>query len=106
MAIQRMLKVLVADDSRVSMELMVHIINSAPDMQVVGEAVSGREAVQMASELRPDVILMDMILPELNGLQAIQEIMYRFPVPIVAISAQIDAMENELALQAIKAGAL
>jgi two-component system chemotaxis response regulator CheB len=106
MALQKMLKVLVADDSRVSMELMVQIINRAPDMQVVGKAVTGREAVKMASELRPDIILMDMVLPEMNGLQAIQEIMYRCPVPIVAISAQIDASENDLALRAIKAGAL
>src|ERR1700694_2111118 len=106
MAQQRMLKVLVADDSRVSLELMVHIINSVPDMQVIGEAVTGRQVVKMASELHPDIILIDMILPELNGLQAIQEIMYRCPVPIVAISAQIEESENDLAIQAIKAGAL
>ena len=103
---QRMLRVLVADDSRVSLELMVHIIDSAQDMQVVGTAVTGREIVTMAGELHPDIILMDMILPELNGLQAIQEIMCLYPVPIVAISAQIEEAENDLAIQAIRAGAL
>ena len=103
---QNTLNVLVAEDSAVSRQLLVHIINSAPDMRVVGEALTGRQAVKMAGELRPDVILMDMIMPELNGLEAIQEIMYLHPVPIVAVSAQIEASETDLALQAIKAGAL
>jgi two-component system, chemotaxis family, protein-glutamate methylesterase/glutaminase len=103
---RRTLNVLVAEDSAVSRQLLVHIINSAPDMRVVGEAITGRQAVKMAGELRPDVILMDMIMPELNGLEAIQEIMYLHPVPIVAVSAQIEASETDLALQAIKAGAL
>lgn len=103
---QNTLNVLVAEDSAVSRQLLVHIINSAPDMRVVGEAITGRQAVKMAGELRPDVILMDMIMPELNGLEAIQEIMYLHPVPIVAVSAQIEASETDLALQAIKAGAL
>jgi two-component system chemotaxis response regulator CheB len=75
-------------------------------MHVIGEAVTGREAVKLACELHPDVILMDMIMPELNGLEAIQEVMHLQPVPIVAVSAQIEASETDLALQAIKAGAL
>src|SRR5262249_6196211 len=102
----RMLNVLVADDSTVSRQLLVHIVSNAPDMCVVGEAVTGRQAVKLACELRPDIILMDMMMPDLNGLEAIREIMHLQPVPIVAVSAQIEAAENDLALQAIKAGAL
>lgn len=103
---QRPLRVLIAEDSLVTLKLLTHIINAAPDMKIIGEAMNGRQAIRLAQELRPDIILMDMIMPELTGVEAIQEIMSVQPVPIVAVSAQLSETENDLALQAIRAGAL
>lgn len=101
-----MLKVLIADDSGTARKLLGHIINTAPDMRVVGEARNGHEAVAMASKLRPDVILMDVTMPEMDGLEATREIMYQTPTPIVVVSASIEGRETEVAFQAMRLGAL
>lgn len=102
----RPLNVLVADDSAVSLKLLVSIINAAPAMCVVGEATTGRQAIKLAQNLRPDVIVMDVIMPDLTGVEAIQEIMRVHPLPIVAVSAHLGSSETTFALDAIKAGAL
>ena len=101
-----MLKVLVVDDTETYRLLLTHIIEATSDMRVVGQAKNGQQAVQMASELRPDVILMDVTMPLMDGLQATQEIMRRMPTPIVMISASLEGRETEIAFQAIKRGAL
>lgn len=101
-----MLKVLIVDDSETSRRLLAHIIASAPDMQVIGEAKNGRQAVQLVEELRPNVILMDVTMPLMDGLQATQEIMSKTPTPIVMVSGSLDESETDIAFQAIKRGAL
>lgn len=100
------LKVLVVDDSATSRKLLNHIINSAPDMQVAGEAVNGVQAVSMTEQMRPDVILMDLIMPEMDGLEATREIMLQTPTPIVVISASLENSETDIAFRAINSGAL
>lgn len=100
------LKVLVVDDSPTLRQLMAYWINAEPDMQVVGEASNGRQAVRMARELHPDVILMDIVMPEMDGLEATREIMHVAPTPIVMISASLESRETEVAFQAIRLGAL
>jgi two-component system chemotaxis response regulator CheB len=100
------LRVLVVDDSPTARTLLVHAVNSAPDMQVVGEGRDGRQAVRMARSLHPDVILMDVIMPEMDGLDATREIMYTTPTPIVLISASLEEKETEVAFQAMSLGAL
>jgi two-component system, chemotaxis family, protein-glutamate methylesterase/glutaminase len=101
-----MLKVLIVDDSDTSRRLLAHIIASASDMQVVGEAKNGQQAVDMVEALRPNVILMDITMPLMDGLEATQEIMSKTPTPIVMVSGSLDERETDVAFQAIKRGAL
>jgi two-component system chemotaxis response regulator CheB len=77
------LNVLVVDDSPTARELLGRLVNSAPDMRAVGLAKDGLEAVRMTHDLHPDIILMDVIMPRMNGLEATREIMNEVPTPIV-----------------------
>ncbi len=100
------LNVLVVDDSDTARYLISHIVNAAPDMCVIGEARTGQQAIELTRDLKPDIIVMDVIMPEMDGMQATREIMHTLPTPIVMISANAEKRENEFAFQAIKAGAL
>jgi len=101
----RVIRVLVAEDSATVRALLVSAFASDPGLTVVGEAADGRQAVEMAVRLRPDVITMDVRMPVLDGLEATREIMSRIPTPIVVVS---DAARDDasLALDATAAGAL
>ncbi len=102
----KILKVLVVDDSASVRSLLEHIVNSAPDMRTVGLAKDGVEAIQMAHDLHPDVILMDLIMPRMDGLEATSEIMHSVPTPIVLITASLSLHETDVAFRAMSLGAL
>ncbi|MBN1966678.1 MAG: chemotaxis-specific protein-glutamate methyltransferase CheB [Anaerolineae bacterium] len=97
--------VLVVDDSPTFRQLLCRVIEADPQLHVVGEAANGQQAVQLTHDLRPDVILMDVVMPGMDGLAATREIMNQTPTPIVIVSASID-LEAEIAFQAVRAGAL
>ena len=99
-------KVLVADDSATARQLMSHLINVTADMYVVGEAHNGHQAVRLTHDLHPDVILMDIVMPGMDGLEAAHEIMFADPTPIVMVSAGLNQQETNVAFQAIRLGAL
>lgn len=100
------LKVLIADDSPTARQLMAHLISSTADMEVIGEACNGAQAIRLARELRPNVILMDITMPDIDGLEATREIMDATPTPIVMITANSDSSETDVAFQALRLGAL
>jgi len=82
------IRVLVVDDSTFMRKVLENIYNSDEQMQVVGSAKDGREAVSMAESLKPDVISMDINMPHVDGLQATAEIMTTNPKPIVIVSSE------------------
>ncbi|WP_119070705.1 chemotaxis-specific protein-glutamate methyltransferase CheB [Aggregatilinea lenta] len=100
------IKVLLVDDSPTARLVLANIISSAPDMQLVGEATNGARAIRMVEELRPDVVLMDLIMPQMDGLEATREIMHLWPTPIVMISSGLDKNETTIAFEAVNAGAV
>lgn len=101
-----MIKVLVVDDSPTISELLRYILDADPDVTVIGVAVNGKQAVQMAAELMPDVITMDVVMPDMDGVEATRQIMAATPVPIVVVTAHADINEPRVAFEALKAGAL
>ncbi len=85
---EKKIRVLVVDDSAFMCKVLKEIINSDPQLEVVGTARDGREAVALAESLRPDVITMDINMPHLDGLQATELIMSQHPRPIVIVSSE------------------
>ena len=88
----RRIRVLVVDDARESRETLRRALAFDESIEVVGEAGSGREAIERTGELRPDLILMDVTMPEGSGIEATQVITRRFPkIRVVALTAHEDA---------------
>jgi two-component system chemotaxis response regulator CheB len=101
-----MIRVLVAEDSATVRELLVQILRSDPEMQVVGEAKNGIEALALTKRLRPDVVTMDIRMPLMDGFEATKQIMVEAPTPIVIVSASVDGREVEVSMHALRVGAL
>src|SRR6202521_909540 len=81
-------RLLIVDDSTFMCKVLETIFNSDDQLQVVGHAKDGREAVAMAESLKPDVITMDINMPHMDGLQATAQIMTTNPKPIVVVSSE------------------
>jgi DNA-binding NarL/FixJ family response regulator len=97
------IRILIADDHGIVAEGLKHLIEAQPDMEVVALVGDGREAVQQAREVQPDVVLMDLSMPELNGADATRAILERDPkcrVIVLSMYAQ-----REYVRRALKAGA-
>lgn len=101
-----MIRVLIVDDSPSVRELLVYILGSDPGIEIVGCAVDGDEAVRMAQDKKPDVITMDLQMPNMNGFDATRNIMQTCPTPIVIVSGNDDRSEMGKSFRAIEAGAL
>jgi two-component system chemotaxis response regulator CheB len=101
-----MIRTLLAEDSPTARLLLKDILQSDPELQVVGIAKDGAQAVVMTKELLPDVIVMDLHMPEMNGLDATKQIMVEAPTPIVIVTASGDAHEVAMSMHALRAGAL
>ncbi|MFI9568162.1 response regulator [Streptomyces rishiriensis] len=97
------IRVLVADDQMMVREGFSVLLNAMPDIEVVGEAVNGREAVDRVRELSPDVVLMDIRMPEMNGIEATREIVAADGSAKVLVLTTFDL--DEYVYQALRAGA-
>jgi two-component system response regulator NreC len=96
-------RVLVVDDHAVIRQALCMLLESQPDMDVVGDVENGREAVQAVESLHPDIVLMDVVMPGLNGLEATRQIRRVSPATrVVILSGFVD--ENQL-LESLRAGA-
>lgn len=98
------IRVLVVDDHPLMREALCAAIRAEADMEVAGEAGGGREAVEQAQSLQPDVIVMDLLMPRMDGLEAIAAI--RDEIPKVLILALTSSTEESKVLAAVQAGAL
>ncbi len=97
------IRILIVDDSKAVREILREILEQAEDMTVIGEAQNGIEAIELAAVLKPDLITMDISMPQMDGHEAIKHIMSRQAVPILVISSMDDAQTS---LNAISNGAL
>jgi len=100
------LKVLVAEDSPTTRQLLVEIINAAPGLQVVAEARNGAEALDLVHRHGPDVITLDIRMPEMDGFEATKRIMTECPTPIVIVSSAVNQRDAEVSAHALRLGAL
>lgn len=101
-----MIRVLLADDSALTLSILKDLLAQDPQITVVGEARDGRQAVDMVSQLHPDLLIMDVMMPVMDGLTAVQEIMKIAALPILILSADGAAGDQSNAFNAIRLGAL
>lgn len=99
------IRVLIADDSAFMRKVLVSIISANPDLEVAGEARDGRDAVTQNEALNPDVITMDINMPQMDGLQATEVIMSTRPKPIVIVSSE-SREGADITLKALELGAI
>src|SRR5437868_274911 len=103
---QRRATVLVVDDSAFMRKLIADLVESSGAFQVIGTASDGVEALQKIRSLSPDIVTLDIEMPRLNGLQALEQIMAEMPRPVVMLSAAGSELGNEMTLRALERGAL
>ena len=97
------LRILIAEDHPLYRKGMISLLQSIPEFEVVGEASTGEEAVARASQLRPDVILMDLQMPAVNGIEATRRILQEIPNVRVLVVTLFE--DDESVFMALRAGA-
>jgi len=98
-------RVLVVDDSALMRRLLCDLLGSAPEIEVVGTARDGREAVLQAIRLKPDVITLDVEMPEVSGLEALPLLLAAHEAPVIMVSA-LTQEGADVTLQALELGAV
>lgn len=98
------IRILLVDDHSVVRQGLKMFLGLEPDLEVVGEASNGLEALEKVAELQPDVVLMDLLMPEMDGITAIREVRTRHPeVEVIALTS---VLEDASVVGAVKAGAI
>lgn len=103
---KRPINILIVDDSRVSREMLSHIFESDPDLKVIETASNGEDALHWLKTNSPDVITMDILMPNIDGFEVTRRVMETKPIPIVIISAAYSPQDSIQAFRAMEAGAL
>lgn len=102
----RDIRVLLVDDSPIAIELIRRMLATAPEIQVVGSASDGVDALALIPQVRPDVICTDLHMPKMDGLELTREVMARHPLPILVLSISVQAEQEHNIFQMLEAGAL
>ena len=101
-----MIRILIADDSELTRTVLRDLLSQEAGITVVCEVSDGRSAVEQTLLLQPDLVIMDVMMPIMDGLEAVAEIMARRPTPILMLSANTDRQDSRSAFAAIRLGAL
>jgi len=101
-----MIKVLIVDDSPVTRGVLRDWLEKEKDLKVIGEAKDGSEAFELVENLSPNLVIMDILMPKMNGLEATEKIMAYHPTPILVFSSAVNDRELNIAFEAISRGAL
>ena len=102
-SINRPIRIILADDHQIVRQGLRILLEAEPDMQIVAEADNGRKVLKQSQELLPDIIIMDLSMPELNGIEATRQILSGAPeVKVIALSMHSDSL---FVLNMIKSGA-
>jgi DNA-binding NarL/FixJ family response regulator len=98
------IRVLIVDDHSVVRQGLKMFLGLDPELDIIGEAANGAEAVRLAGELRPDVVLMDLLMPVMDGITAIGHVRKEYPdVEVIALTS---VLEDASVVSAVKAGAI
>lgn len=100
-----MIRVLLIDDSHIALYILQRLLSRAPDIQVVGTAANGKEALDLLPQLNPDVICTDLHMPVMDGLEFTRAVMSKQPRPILVLSVSVEANSLNV-FQLIEAGAV
>ena len=100
------IRVLLVDDSLITLAILKRLLASAPEIQVVGTAINGKEALGMIPSLQPDVICTDLHMPVMDGLEFTRAVMERFPRPILVLSMSVQKEQTTNIFQLLEAGAI
>jgi DNA-binding NarL/FixJ family response regulator len=96
--------VLLADDHPIVRQGLRHLLEAEPNLKVVGEASNGLEAVQLVEKFKPDILIVDIVMPELNGLEVLKQVRERSPVTCCIVLSMQSA--DVYVVEALRAGAL
>lgn len=97
------MRILLVDDSALLRGIIREVLSAESDMEIAGEATNGQKAVQLARELKPDLIIMDVNMPVMDGIEATKLIMEQVPTPVLVFTSEADA---EKGFEAIESGAI
>lgn len=100
------IRVLLVEDSPVALIVLKRMLSSSPEIVVVGEARTGKEALALIPQLQPQVICTDLHMPQMDGLEFTEEVMANFPRPILVISASVQAENTQNVFRLLQAGAV
>ncbi|MCP5109145.1 MAG: chemotaxis-specific protein-glutamate methyltransferase CheB [bacterium] len=103
---EQKVNVLIVDDSQLVRGILKEIFENDPELRVAGEAGDGKEAIEAARRLKPDIITMDIQMPVMDGFEATEHIMAYTPTPILILSSALDECEQYSSFKAISLGAL
>ncbi len=102
----RPIRLLIVEDSPVALAILQRILREAPDIEVVGTARHGLEALALIPEVKPTMICTDLHMPKMNGLELTREVMIQYPCPILVVSASVQEEDTQNVFKILEAGAL